>query len=46
MDVRATVKWLELFGVHTTEELIEDARDQRKLVRDLIRAALTGEDHD
>jgi hypothetical protein len=44
MNVPAAVKWLKLFGVHVTEELIEDAPDQRKLVRDLVRAALTRED--
>ncbi len=43
MNAQAAVKWLKLFGIHVTEELIEDAPDQRKLVRDLMRTALTGE---
>jgi len=40
MNVSAAVAWLKVFGVHVTDELLEDAPDQKKLVRDLIRAAL------
>jgi hypothetical protein len=46
MNIPATVAWLKVFGIHVTQEMIEDTPDQKKLVRQLIQAAFKEKKHD